>query len=123
MAIGSSTFSPFPKEREKLEKIRKAQEEISTTVGVAEEAAEPEWPEDQIELDLADVEQESRRVDRKRKMVEEPKKPEKKRKEKKRRFEKLTNWGEMLSIQEEENQPQDEEGRLLEDWLVRQEVK
>ena len=111
------------KEREKLEKARKAQEEISTTVGVVEEAAEPDWLEDQLELELADAEKESRRVDRKRKMVEEPRKPEKKRKEKKIKFEILTHWGEMLSIQEEENQPQNEEGRILDDWLVRQEVE
>ena len=66
---------------------------MSPSGGVAE--AETERPENQLGLELAEAETESRWVGRKRKIVEEHEKPEKKRKEKKRRFEKLTNWGEL----------------------------
>ena len=46
-------------------------------------------------------------MDNKRKRMEEPKKQEeRKRKEKKRKFDKLVNWGEVISIQED--QPHEE---------------
>ena len=57
-----------------------------------------------MELELSVVETQSRRMDNKRKRLEEPSKPEEmKRKEKNRKFAKLVNWGEMISSQEEED--------------------
>ena len=39
-------------------------------------------------------------------------------KEKRRKFEKLLNWGELISIQEEEDQPHGEKSGQIEEWLV-----
>ena len=84
----------------------------------------PSDDDDQQELELAEVETQARRIDNKRKRLDEPKKPEeRKKKEKKRKFEKLVNWGELCSIQEEGDHPQEPMNGQMEDWLVRQEER
>ena len=58
----------------------------------AEEGTSCRKTDDQQELNLTEVEMQARRIDNKRKRLEEPKKPEeRKKKEKKRKFEKLVN--------------------------------
>ena len=112
------------KEREKQEKIRKAKEAEPSQVGDEIDGTEWHDEDDQIELELSEVETQSRRMDNKRKRMEEPKKQEeRKKKEKKRKFDKLVNWGELFSIQEEADQPHEDSSGQLEDWLIRQEVE
>ena len=77
---------------EEREKIRKANEPSQGR----EEIDGTEWhaEDDQLEIELSEVETQSRRMDNKRKRMEQPKKQEeRKRKEKKRKFDKLVNWG------------------------------
>ena len=112
------------KEREKQEKIRKAKEAEPSKVGDEIDGTEWHDEDDQVGLELSEVETQSRRMENKRKRMEEPKKQEeRKKKEKKRKFDKLVNWGELFSIQEEADQPHEDSSGQLEDWLIRQEVE
>ena len=77
-----------------------------------------------MELELSEVETQSRRMDNKRKRLEEPSKPEeRKRKEKKRKFAKLVNWGETISSQEEEDHHPVGRVGNMEDWVTKQEME
>ena len=111
------------KEREKKEKEEKEKKEKSDV----RPDPDPEWVDvldDQGELELEEVESESRRVDNKRKAEEdEDNTNKKKRKEKKRKFERLTNWGETFSSQEEGNDHQHEGLHGIEDWLIKKAVE
>ena len=108
------------KEREKQEKLKKVPEE-GIDISRVEEVDTGLEDDRQAELELSEVETQSRRMENKRKRVEEPSKPgERKRKEKKRKFAKLVNWGEIVSSQEEADHHPGDGVVSMEDWVTRQ---
>ena len=101
------------KEREKQEQLRKVPEEGVDIIRLEEVITGLE-DDVQTELELCEVENQSRRMENKRKRVDEPSKPE----ERKRKFAKLVNWGELESIQEVVEHTPGGGGMSMEDWVI-----
>jgi hypothetical protein len=111
------------KEREKQEKLNKAQDE-RVEISQVEESETGLKDDGQVELELSEFEAQSKRMENKRKRMEEPSKPEeRKRKEKKRKFARLVNWGEVDSSQVEADHqldhPHGARVASVEDWVTK----